>query len=146
MPLPPITEAGDLPQGVHRASLQEVLDQFGQATAQRKLVAMRLGRVHQLATATGHLKRFIVFGSFVTAKPEPNDVDVFLLMDDGFELEQVTGEARLVFDHSTAQAHFGASIFWLRRLAALPNEEEAVLGWQLKRDGMRRGVVEIAET
>jgi hypothetical protein len=25
------------------------------------------------------------------------------------------------------------------------NEEEAVLGWQLKRDGARRGIVEVTE-
>jgi hypothetical protein len=143
VPLPPIAETGDLPQGLHHASLQEVVDQFGQATVQRKLVGMRLRRVYELVTATGHLKRFIVFGSFVTAKPEPNDVDLFLVMDDTFDLSQVAGEARLVFDHPAAQAHFGASIFWLRRLAALPTEEEAVLGWQVKRDGTRRGIVEI---
>ena len=130
---------------MHPASLQEVLIQFGQATRQRKLVGMRLERVYELAAATGHMKRFIVFGSFVTAKPEPNDVDVFLVMHDTFALNQVTGEARLVFDHPAAQAHFGASIFWLRQLAALPNEEEAVLGWQLKRDGTRRGIVEVME-
>ncbi|MBI3041992.1 MAG: hypothetical protein HYY78_04110 [Betaproteobacteria bacterium] len=81
----------------------------------------------------------------MTAKPDPDDVDVFLVMHDTFDLGQVTGEARLVFDHPAAQAHFGASIFWLRQLAALPNEEAAVRGWQLKRDGTRRGVVEITE-
>lgn len=145
MPLPSIGESGDLPQGVHRASLQEFLNQFGQATIQRTLVGMRLKRVHELAAATGHLKRFIVYGSFVTAKPEPNDVDVFLVMHDTFDLGQLTGEARLVFDHPAAQAHFGASVFWLRQLAALPNEEQAVLGWQLKRDGTRRGIVEVTE-
>jgi predicted nucleotidyltransferase len=106
---------------------------------------MRLRRVYELAVATRHVKRFIVFGSFVTGKPEPNDVDVFLVMDDAFDLSQVTGEARLVFDHPAAQAYFGASIFWLRRLAALPTEEEAVLSWQLKRDGTRRGIVEVEE-
>jgi hypothetical protein len=143
VPLPPIAQTGDLPQGVHRASLQEVLNQFGEATVQRKLVGMRLIRVHELAAATGHLKRFIVFGSFVTAKAEPNDVDLFLVMDDTFDLSQVTGEARIVFDHPAAQAHFGASVFWLRRLAALPNEEEAIRSWQLKRDGTRRGIVDI---
>jgi hypothetical protein len=145
VPLPPIAETGDLPAGLHRASLQEVLNQFGQATVQRTLVGMRLRRVYELAAATGYLKRFIVFGSFVTAKLEPNDVDMFLVMDDAFDLSQVTGEARLVFDHPAAQAHFGASIFWLRPLAALPNEDEVVLGWQLKRDGTRRGIVEIEE-
>lgn len=81
----------------------------------------------------------------MTAKSKPNDVDLFLLMDDTFDLSQVTGEARLVFDHPAAQAHFGASIFWLRQLAALPNEEEAVRNWQLKRDGTRRGIVEVTE-
>ena len=145
MPLPPTAKTGDLPQGVHQASLQEVLNDFGQATIQRQLVGMRLQRVYELAVATGGLKRFIVFGSFVTAKPEPNDVDVFLVMHDTFDLSQVTGEARLVFDHPAAQAHFGASVFWLRQLAALPSEEEAVLGWQLKRDGTRRGIVELTE-
>jgi hypothetical protein len=143
--LPAITETGDLPQGVHRASLEEALSQFGEATIQRRLVGMRLRRVYDLAVTTRQVKRFIVFGSFVTAKREPNDVDVFLLMDDAFELSQVTGEARLVFDHSAAQAHFGASIFWLRPVAALPNEEEAVRSWQRKRDGTRRGIVEIEE-
>lgn len=146
MPLPPIAQTGDLPQGVHRASLQEVLNYFGEATVQRKLVGMRLRRVYNLVAATGHLKRFIVFGSFVTAKAEPHDVDVFLIMDDTFDLSRVTGEARLVFDHPAAQSYFGASIFWLRRLAALPNEEEAILSWQHKRDGTRRGIVDIEGT
>ena len=79
----------------------------------------------------------------MTAKPDPNDVDVFMIMDDAFDLSQITGEERLLFDHASAQAHFGASIFWLRRLAAFPSEEEAILGWQRKRDGAYRGIVEL---
>ncbi|MCC7485986.1 MAG: hypothetical protein IT529_13520 [Burkholderiales bacterium] len=106
---------------------------------------MRLRRVYDLADGTGSVKRFIVFGSFVTAKPEREDVDVFMIMHDTFDLAQVTGEAQLVFDHAGAQAHFGASVFWLRQLAAWPDEEEAVFGWQLKRDGSARGIVEIVE-
>jgi hypothetical protein len=44
----------------------------------------RLENIYAPAKASGHLARFIVFGSFVTAKPAPNDVDIFLLMSDGF--------------------------------------------------------------
>ncbi len=66
-------------------------------------------------------------------------------MHDTFDLTQVTGEARLVFDHAAAQAHFGASIFWLRQLAALSNEQESILSWQIKRDGGRRGIVQVTE-
>lgn len=131
---------------MHGASLEEALGQFGGATVERKLVGMRLRRVYELALATGHVRRFIVFGTFVTSKPDPNDVDVFVLMDDGFDLSEVTGEASLLFDHPAAQAHFGASIFWLRRLAAWPNEEETIQTWGRKRDGGLRGVVEIQET
>jgi len=43
------------------------------------------------------------------------------------------------------QAYFGASVFWLRRLAALGGEEETVADWQLKRNGERRGILQIVE-
>ena len=49
----------------------------------------------------------------------------------------------MLFDHAAAQAHFGASVFWLRRLAALGGEQETIEYWQVKRDGGRRGIVEI---
>jgi Family of unknown function (DUF6932) len=141
--LPAFTEAGDLPPGIHRATLHEVLIRFGTDTPRRRIVGARLERIFRTATATGQVARFIVFGSFVTAKPEPNDVDVFLLIEDAFDAGLLTGEARLLFDHATAQAHFGASVFWLRRLAALAGEEETVEYWGTKRDGGVRGLVEI---
>ena len=65
---------------------------------------MRLARVFDLANTTGHVARFIIFGSFVTARPDPNDVDVFMIMDDAFDLSQITGEERLLFDHATARS------------------------------------------
>jgi len=86
--LPPLTDAGELPLGVHRASLREILDQFGVGSAQRKVLALRLDRVYRLAEATNHLARFVVFGSFVTNKLEPQDVDVFLVMEDTFDASQ----------------------------------------------------------
>ena len=84
----------------------------------------------------------MVFGSFITAKPEPNDVDLFLLMEDTFDAGNYRG-ARLLFDHAAAQSHFGASVFWLRKLAALEGEEAALAYWQVKRCGGERGIVEI---
>lgn len=84
-----------------------------------------------------------MFGSFVSNKSHPNDVDVFLIMINQFDFEAVVGEARLVFDHGMAQAHFGASIFWLREVSAFPNVEASIAGWEIKRDGSARGLVEI---
>jgi len=141
--LPPLTDAGELPLGVHRASVREILEQFGVGSAQRKVLSLRLDRVYRVAEATDHLARFVVFGSFVTNKLEPQDVDVFLVMEDTFDASQLAGDASPLFDHAAAQAHFGASVFWVRRRAAWPDEQAAVEFWQVKRGGGRRGIVEI---
>lgn len=141
---PEFNERGDLPIGIHAATLDDVVEHFG-TTPRRSVVARRLERIYQLARSTGQLARFIVFGSFVTAKPEPNDVDIFLLMEDLFDVRQVSTEARLVFDHAAAQNLLGASVFWIRRAAALGGEEATIAHWQTKRDGNKRGILEVIE-
>ena len=143
MALPPLTEKGELPAGVHPASLSEVRALFGVGSARRKALILRLERIYRVVRATGCLARFVVFGSFVTRKPEPQDVDLFLVMADEFDASKLSGDMRLLFEHGAAQARFGASVFWVRRHAAWPDEPAAVEFWQVKRSGDRRGIVEI---
>ncbi len=139
---PEFNKCGDLPEGIHAASLEDVLHRFA-LTPRRAVTARRLERIYRLARSTGHLARLIVFGSFITAKIEPNDVDIFLLMDDSFDVRQVSPEASLVFDHAAAQNLLGASVFWIRRSAALGGEAATISHWQIKRDGGKRGIVEV---
>ena len=143
MPLPPFETTGDLPAGVHPATLQEISDRFGTSNARRKIVMARLERIHRVAMATGCVAHFIVFGSFITAKEEPNDVDVFMLMENDFDADTLTGEARWLFDHTAADTFFGASVFWLRRLAAFGGEQATMEYWQVKRGGGFRGIIEV---
>jgi hypothetical protein len=97
-----------------------------------------------LARRTGHLVRFIVFGSYVTAKPDPNDVDVVLIMDDEFRLELCPPESRALFDHGAAQRELGASIFWMRpAMLLLETVDDFIAHWQRTRDGGLRGIVEV---
>ena len=63
-------------------------------------------------------------------------------MEDSFDVRQVSSEARLAFDHADAQNRLGASVFWIRRAAALGGEEATIAHWQIKRDGSKRGIVE----
>jgi hypothetical protein len=129
MSLPESTASGELPPGVHQASLPETLERFGVGHPLRIAVGDRLQRIYQLAAATGHLARFVVFGSFVTDKSEPNDVDVLVVMDDSFDADTLQSESALLFDHAAADAHFGASVFWMRRLAAFGGEQAMVEYW-----------------
>jgi hypothetical protein len=144
MPLPPFNNAGELPEGVHPATLDEVLTQFGGSTPQRQAVTARLRRIYQLASATGKLTCLVIFGSYVTTKSHPNDVDVILVMADDFRLHTCDADTRLLFDHRDAEEEFGASIFWIRpSLLVHETLETFIAHWQTTREGTRRGIVEV---
>ena len=140
---PNFDDNGDLPAEIYQATLNEILQNFGTENVQRIRLGQRLERIYTLVNTTGKVARFIVFGSFVTAKPIPGDIDIFLLMEDSFDADQVSGETALIFDNEKAQNVFGASVFWIRKLAAIEGEEEAVEYWQIKRDNTKRGIVEV---
>jgi uncharacterized protein DUF6932 len=145
MPLPDFNQFGDLPEGTYQASLAEVLARFESGTPQRKAVSERLKRIRQLAIATGHLDRLLVFGSYVSDVSEPNDVDIILVMRDDFRSETCPRESSVLFDHARAHDELGASVFWVRPEMLLGEPLEQFLAfWQTKRDGRRRGIVEIS--
>lgn len=143
MSIPAFNNDGDLAPGVYRATLDEVLQRFGQESMQRGAVAQRLKRIYELAVSTGELARFVVFGSFVTSKAEPRDVDIIMIMSDQFDLGSVPAETSLIFQHMEADAHFGASIFWCRQSGAMGGEQAMIEYWQTRREGGKRGIVEI---
>ncbi len=143
MGLPNFEPTGDLPAGVYDATLAEMLQRFGLGSTRRHHLASRLERIYRIAANTGFLARFVVFGSYVTSKREPNDVDDFMIMDDNFDVGKLVGESPLLFDHLAAQARFGCSVFWVRRLAALGGEQAAIEDWQVTRSGTLRGIIEI---
>ncbi len=65
-----------------------------------------------------------------------------MIMDNDFEYRRLGGD-RLLFEHGSAQYHYGCSVFWVRRMAAMGGEQAAMEDWQVKRDGSERGIVEI---
>ena len=140
---PKFNEHGDLPVGIYQATLAEVLQHFGEGTPQRCIVARRLQRIYCEVVKTGQLYRFIIFGSFITEKSAPGDLDIFLLMDNSFDVRELPMEVAVLFNHMVAQNYGGASVFWMRRLSLLEEEEKAIEYWQLKRNGTKRGIVEV---
>ncbi len=144
MPLPEFNDNGDLPEGVYQATLDEVLARFGHDTPQRQLVTARLARIYKIALSTGKLLRFVIFGSYVTAKPAPNDVDIILVMSDDFREADYTEDVLPVFNHLRAHDELGASVFWTRPCTVLLETVDEFIGyWQIKRDLTRRGIVEV---
>jgi hypothetical protein len=136
---------GDLPVGVYRITLAEVIAHFGHGTAQRVVITARLERVYELVRRTGSVQRFILFGSYVTAELNPRDVDIFLVMRGGFQPRDAPSEVQSLFRHDTAQNELGASIFWVNAETSFADTEDLIIGWQTRRDLQRRGIVEVVE-
>ncbi len=142
MPLPEFNSQGELAPGVYQARLSEVLARFAGGSPARQTATASLVRIHDLAKATGKLDRLVIFGSYVTTKPDPNDVDVILVMADDFKWRELAGEMRDLFDHQLAASEFEASVFWVRpAILALGTLDEFIAHWQIKRDQTRRGIV-----
>jgi hypothetical protein len=142
--MPPFNAQGDLPSGVYRATLAEVLERFGYGAPQRVTVTERLQRVITLAQETGKLERVFIWGSYVTDKPEPGDIDLFLVMAPDFMSNYYTGTTRSVFDSATAERTLGATVFWMNSGAGTePTVASFLDQFQIRRDGGRRGIVEV---
>lgn len=144
MPLPQFHRVGELPEDVHQATIDEVMAQFGSGTPQRQAVTARLQHIYHLARATGKLERLMLFGSYITAKPDPNDVDIILVMRNDFDVQACDEKSQQLFDHRRAEETFGASVFWIRPALLVPETlAEFIAHWQITRDQTRRGIVEV---
>jgi hypothetical protein len=61
-----------------------------------------------------------------------------------FRLENCPAASLVLFDHIRADVELGASVFWVRPSMLLGEPLEQFLAhWERKRDGRRRGIVEI---
>src|SRR5713226_6054987 len=107
--VPPFTLTGLLPPGVHPAPWPVFVERFG-ASIHRQQLLSKLETALRLLRDAG-CARVFVGGSFVTAKSEPNDVDV------AWDVEGVDADAMdpIFFDFEnerTAQKRqFGAEFF-----------------------------------
>lgn len=92
--IPHFNDDGYLPPGIHRATLEEIAERFGQESELRQAQMDSLRWLVDLAKRAG-AERIVVNGSFVTDKFEPNDVDCVLLIGPGFPRD-AAAEAELL--------------------------------------------------
>jgi len=137
--LPAFDEIGNLPPGIYQVSLQEIVSRFCQGEA-REHWGHVLQEILGLARITEQLEAMYIFGSFVTAKTAPADLDLFLVMSSNFSSNTVEGRARLLFDRSRATMVWGSCIYWI---TARTDRAPFLATWQLRRDGGQRGIVEV---
>lgn len=141
--LPELTIDGELPPGVHSADWQECISRFGNSSPRRLWLSGRLRTILELAGSGGRLRRVFVWGSFVTAKPAPRDLDILLIMSDDFEVAQMSAAAQAVFDSTRAKLQFESDVFWARASIGKEVLDLWLDTYQTSRSFRKRGIVEL---
>ena len=89
--IPPFDERGNLPPGVHLATLDEIEARFGRESEVRRTQMESLRWLVELSNRSG-VTRLVINGSFVTNTIEPNDVDCAILIGPDFPKDTIAEE------------------------------------------------------
>lgn len=141
--IPEFNESGLLREGIHRATADEFRVRFAifDRSDRRLRIFEQVERLLDEAAKSGIVKRIFVGGSFVTAKPEPNDFDVVLVFDASILERDLRPFEYNLLSRKMACRLFGGDVMpALDGSAAL---DEYLEFFQTTRDGRRVGMVEI---
>ncbi len=141
--IPEFEKSGNLPNGVHKTTLGEIKRTLGTSSTRRKWLFGNLEKIIELAKSTEKLERVIIWGSFVSGKEFPQDIDLLLIMKDDFVMDKVGHEAKKVFDYAESRIMFNADIFWAKSSIGDENISLWLETYQMTRDFKTRGIVEV---
>lgn len=147
MPIPPLTISGELPEGVHLATMNEVEFCFGNWNNQRRKLFRGLKKVIIVFKAA-KVRKIFIDGSFITNKEEPLDIDGCWSIDGVDELRL----DRRFWDFETIEEfeknrkelkiEFGIDFFIAETLEGESGKPFPEF-FQTNRDGRPKGIVQI---
>jgi len=100
--IPDFYDGSFLPVGDHSAVWEEVVEKFG-GTATRKGFCDRLIKFLRQAKKCGFLKVYL-FGSFISAKDDPGDVDLLWVHRQNLDKSALAQECRDLLDYELMKA------------------------------------------
>lgn len=143
--IPLFTDDGFLPPGVHTATLVEFEERFVSSTssARRRELFQRLKEVILDAWRTSFVLHVYVAGSFVTAKPDPNDFDCLIVTDSTtWDAEVRPFEYNLLSVHA-ARRRFRGDVVSV--VEGSPRHQRYWEFFRCHRSGQSIGIVEITK-
>ena len=144
MNLPELNLDGYLEPGIYLAQLSEVLERFGTGTPIRERQGNLLHLIVESARKYPTIKRVLLWGSFVSSKPEPGDLDYSIVVVLRHHLATIEPEDRRFFVPFDARIHYGVDAGYLM-LHEYPPETYAEFIIFLCHDRRKRprGIVEV---
>jgi hypothetical protein len=141
--IPEFTDAGFLPVGIHRATIDEFKRRFAKFDRSDRRVRLyeRLAVLFSDAKQSSVVRRIVFGGSFVSSSPEPNDFDCILVLDPAIlHADLRPREYNLVSRHAARRIYGGDVIPAIDDSSA---HLEYLEFFQTTRDGQKVGILEI---
>lgn len=134
---------GNVPPGVHRLAVDEVLGHFGSGAARREYLGAKLRELFDLARVSGLVRRVYLFGSFASAKKTPNDLDLLLVLKGDLADSELDGAVLDLVDHERARLRFSADVFWVRENVGAEVLRLLFETYAIDRQRRSRGILEV---
>lgn len=140
MSIPDFLDDGHLPMGVHKAIEAEVAIRFGSANNLRQKMMVDLSKWLALARIV-NAPRFLVDGSFATAKDYPNDIDCVVLVPPDFDVQVQWGRMEAMKLYQAARSRLPAELFIAPNVEAWHDWVAFFSG--TRQLGARKGIIEV---
>jgi predicted nucleotidyltransferase len=125
------------------ASLKDLRIRFGTSTPRRQFLFRQLEIIIDQLLATRTLKQVYLFGSFVSGKAFPNDVDLLVVMNAGFSTTQLSGKVLELFQHDVCRIRYHADLFWVTEAVGKAQLEDLLEVFSRDREGQAQSVIEV---
>lgn len=97
----------------------------------------------RLLVETGQLRRLYLFGSFVTTKLTPGDLDCLAVMATGFSTAPLTSPLLDVFMHDRCRLRYQADVFWVTEAVGQEQLDAMLDVFSPDRSGKQQSIVEV---
>ena len=128
---------------VEIASLDDLRIRFGTSTPRRQFIFRQVEIIIGQLRVTRNLKQVYLFGSFVSGKASPNDVDLLVVMKAGFSTTQLSGKVLELFQHDVCRIRYQADLFWVTEVVGNARIEDLLEVFSRDREGRAQSVIEV---
>jgi len=125
------------------ASLDDLRIRFGTSTPRREFLFRQLEIIIDQLLVTRNVSQIYLFGSFVSGKASPNDVDLLVVMNAGFSTTQIGGKVLELFQHDVCRIRYHADLFWVTEAVGNARIEDLLEVFSRDREGRTQSVVEV---
>lgn len=125
------------------SSIEEIRARFGVSTPRRQFLFQQLQTIIHRFRANQEVKQVFLFGSFVTGKDSPNDIDLLVVMKPKFSTANLDGSDLELFQHDTCRILFHADLFWVTEAVGAEALEDLLEVFSRDRAGRSQPIIEV---